>query len=298
MAPIPFVSPQDPSPALSSPTLARLRALLPSITRTDRKVADEILADPERATSMSVTELAAAAGTSESSVIRCCQRLGFTGFQDLKLRIARESYPGVRLVHQDISQDDPPADVLAKVVAANARVIHDVVNTVNPEAFEAVVTKVAGSRQILFIGAGQSSAPAIDAAYRFRIIGMRTDAPADFFTQHFAASLLGKDDLCLAISHTGATRETLACIQAARSSGAYTAAVTSFSRSPIVNAAHAALVAGGHSPIAGETGDAVVSRLAHLSVLDAVFISVVLRRMQPTLASLDRLNEITAEHQL
>jgi DNA-binding MurR/RpiR family transcriptional regulator len=247
---------------------------------------------------MSVTEVSQRAGTSESTVIRCCQQLGFSGFQDLKLRLARESYPGVRLVHQDITDDDPPLEVLTKIVAANVKVVQDCLSTIDGAAFDAVVARIAEGGRLLVLGSGQSSAPALDAAYRFRMIGLQSDAPTDYFTRHLAARLLTQADTCIAISHTGATRETLAVMETARASGAVTVAVTSFARSPLAAIVDHALVAGGRSPVAGETGDAVVSRLAHLTVLDAIFVSVVLRRMGPSLEALDRLNEVTAEHQL
>ena len=83
-------------------------------------------------------------------------------------------------------------------------------------------------------------------------------------------------DACLAISHTGQTRETLATVTAARAAGATTVAVTSFSRSPLTKIVDAALVAGSR-----ETAfriEAMSSRLAHAAVLDALRVSLALAR--------------------
>jgi hypothetical protein len=43
---------------------------------------------------------------SNRAVVRCCQHLGFKGFQDLKIALARDSLPSVRRIQADISDAD------------------------------------------------------------------------------------------------------------------------------------------------------------------------------------------------
>ena len=69
--------------------LSELNAALPDLNKSETKVADAILEDPEAATRSSIAVLAAAANVSEPSVNRFCKRFGATGFPDFKLRLAR-----------------------------------------------------------------------------------------------------------------------------------------------------------------------------------------------------------------
>ena len=82
--------------------LARIRSVYASLAPAERKVADVILEQYQKAIYMSVTQLAEACGVGESTVIRFCQNAGFRGYQELKLVLARD------LVD--------PADVSPKVI--------------------------------------------------------------------------------------------------------------------------------------------------------------------------------------
>jgi len=75
--------------------LTRLNAALPELSKSEIKVANAILTDPEAATRSSIAVLAAAAGVSEPSVNRFCKRFGASGFPDFKLQLARSLVSGV-----------------------------------------------------------------------------------------------------------------------------------------------------------------------------------------------------------
>ena len=65
--------------------LARVRAMAPSLPPSDRRAAEVIAEWGDDMLARSITEVAQAANVAESTVIRACKRLGFTGFQGLKL---------------------------------------------------------------------------------------------------------------------------------------------------------------------------------------------------------------------
>jgi RpiR family carbohydrate utilization transcriptional regulator len=147
---------------------------------------------------------------------------------------------------------------------------------------------------VLFVGVGTSAPLAQDAAYRLLTLGIRAQAPPDVHVQHVAARLLGPGDACFAVSHTGQTRETIAAMRAAREAGATTIAVTSFSHSPLTEIAEIVLVAGSR-----ETAfriEAMASRIAHITVLDAIFVSLALADRRRATAALDVTASVLSEH--
>ena len=68
--------------------LSLLERQLPSLNKSESKVAQAILQNPENATRSSIASLATLAGVSEPSVNRFCKKFGASGFPDFKLRLA------------------------------------------------------------------------------------------------------------------------------------------------------------------------------------------------------------------
>lgn len=67
----------------------QVRASLSNLSKSERAVAETILADPEHSVHLSIARLAVAAGVSEPTVNRFCRSLGCRGFPDFKLRLAQ-----------------------------------------------------------------------------------------------------------------------------------------------------------------------------------------------------------------
>lgn len=275
------------------PVLAHLRAMLPSLQPSDARVARAILEDPEAAMYRSVSEVAQIADTSTATVVRCAQKLGFRGFHDLKLALAQErgAFGAARTSTPNAGHE---ASVLAQVAATGGQTVRDAAAMVDPEAFEAAVDALHAAGRLLFIGVGTSAPLAQDAGYRFRCIGLGAEAPADVHVQHVAASLLGPTDVCFAISHTGATRETLQAVESARAAGATTIALASFLRSPLTEVAGIVLTAGTRE--VSFRLEAMASRLAHMAVIDSLLVAVADRDPERSQRALDLYAEVLSEH--
>jgi DNA-binding MurR/RpiR family transcriptional regulator len=161
--------------------------------------------------------------------------------------------------------------VLERVTAAGAQSVKDAAALVDGAAFDEAVALLDGARRVLWVGVGTSAPLAQDAAYRFRA-GIESEAPADVHVQHVAARLLRSEDVCVAVSHTGSTRETLAAVEAAGEAGARTVAITSFLHSPLTELADVVLTAGSRD--VSFRLEAMASRLAHMAVIDALLVAV------------------------
>jgi DNA-binding MurR/RpiR family transcriptional regulator len=272
----------------------RIRAAMPALTAAKARVARAVLAEPERVLRMSVSDLASEAQTSVATVVRSCQDLDFTGFQDLKIALARESVPDEQQLVEDVRPDDSPAQVLTKVTHSIADAVNALASNVDTRVLDTVANALINARQMLFVAVGTSAPLAADAAYRLTTTGLHATTHSDVHLQHVTARLLSPGDVCVAISHTGSTHETLAATRAAAAAGATTVAVTSFTRSPLTEIVDHSLIAG-----SAETSyrvEAMTSRLAHLAVLDALFVLVALRRPEQSRAALATTGDVLSEH--
>ncbi|WP_462203054.1 MurR/RpiR family transcriptional regulator [Frankia sp. CcWB3] len=288
----------EPAQPLPEPggTIAHLRACLPTLTPSGRKIGQLILSDPREIVHLTVTDLADRTSTSVATVVRFCQDLGLKGFADLKIRLAGEAIPPERGLHEDVTHADSPATILEKILRSTEAALSETTRTVDRTAFARAVDALHRADRVLLIGAGTSAPLAQDAAYRFRTLGLLVEAPADAHVQHVAARLLPPASACLAISHTGQTRETLAGAAAARAAGATTIALTSFFRSPLTRLADVALVAG-----SSETNyrvEAMSSRIIHTTVLDALFVAVHLAQPDRAQKAQELTAEVLTEHRI
>src|SRR3954471_13375645 len=104
--------------------LVRIRALLPEFTGALQRVAEQVLADPARASRATIVELAERSGTSPATVTRFCRALGFDGYADLRLGIAAETgaarCAGWAVgIGRESQPNDPLERVLGQIMAAD-----------------------------------------------------------------------------------------------------------------------------------------------------------------------------------
>src|SRR5580704_7509448 len=99
--------------------LPRLRHLGPRLPPTAARIAKVIAERPEEVIRMSITELAEHANASEGSIVGLCRRFGVSGFQDLKIVLARGLVDPVKTIQEDLHEDDDAATVADCVFAAH-----------------------------------------------------------------------------------------------------------------------------------------------------------------------------------
>jgi len=249
-------------------TLIRLRGLYPSLKNALRKVADVILRQPERTIYSSVNEVAAMAAVSEATVMRFCRILGFKGFQDFKIALAREMViPSPGLQEEADAQDD--AALVRQVFQTSSAALHDTLEIVNIGAMTEAARLLLQARQVMVIGVGGSGPAVAYAGNRLLLLGLKAYTCTDFYLMLMAVSLLSREDVVLAISNQGTTREILQTAGIAQEKGARVMCITNNSLSPLARASNPALVTASWEMTLPE--EAAASLLCQISILDALF---------------------------
>lgn len=234
----------------------------------ERKIADFILENPEKIVDMTIAQFAANAGVAESSIVRFCQMLDLKGFTQLKINLARNITPEANLIYGDIRNTDSVEEVIQKVFASSIRVLENTSRFLNTADFKKAIEWLKNAKKIEFYGVYTSSVIARDAYNRLHRIGYPAYAATDPYEAKISASLLGKTDVAVGISHTGRTKDTIEILELARDSGASTIAITSSPKSPITEIADISLVICSEEQQIFQ--EAVTSRIAHIALLDAI----------------------------
>ena len=237
-------------------------------------MATVVLADARRASDLTITALAQAADTSETTVLRFCKRLGLKGYPQLRLALAAESAlpREQRMTGSDISATDTIDDIIAKVAAVDSSAVEETAQQLNRDALLAAVSAVSAASRVDIYGSGASAIVGTDLQQKLHRIGVVSFAWSDPHIALTSATLLANKDVAIGISHSGATSETIESLAAARSCGATTVAITNFPLSPLATAADIVL-----TTAARETSlrsGATASRIAALTVVDCLYIAV------------------------
>lgn len=235
----------------------RIRAGMPMLHPSEQRVAEVIAGRPEWTIEASAQEVADAAGTSRATVVRTAQRLGFTGYPQLRVLLARDvgaMSPAAAGRDDDggtgsqrgtagpVGGDDAAGLVREYVAQVRTTVEHLV--AMLPEAdLVRSVDLLDASRSVLVVGTGLSEPIALEAAMRLNATGILADAPLDRILRGTRARALTDADVCLAISGSGSTRDTLQPARAAARAGANVIALTAITPSPLGDLATVALVA-------------------------------------------------------
>jgi DNA-binding MurR/RpiR family transcriptional regulator len=260
--------------------LKRINATLESMAPADRQIGRFIVENPDQMLRLSSAELAEVAGRSQSSVVKFSQKLGFTGYQELKLAVseakAHEWRAPEGMVHGSIERGDAHLVVLQKLVASKIASIEQTISVNTQQEIDKVLSLIDQADRIHLAGVGASSLVARDFSYKLMKLGRNVMHDSDSHVQMASASTLGPRDVLIAFSHSGASIETLRIAELARRRGAPIVVVASFNGNPLSRVADVLLYT-----VADEErvrSSSITARDAQLTLTDLLFILLVQRQ--------------------
>ena len=202
---------------------------LATFTKSYRRLAEIILANPGAIIETSVKDFAHRADVSEPTVIRFCRHLGCDGYKQLKIRLTEHlAIEQVFAQHDrqlpEIAAPHGPFSAMYKTfVAAMQDMLTPAVATATDEAAKAILNC---NRLIIYGLGGSSAALASEAQNRFFRLNVNAVAYSDSYMQRMSAAILSKDDVVLALSATGRVNSVIESVETARFYGAKTIAIT------------------------------------------------------------------------
>jgi len=272
----------------SNNLLARISTALPDLNKSEVKVANAILEDPEAATRSSIAVLASAAGVSEPSVNRFCKRFGASGFPDFKLQLARSLVSGVRYISRAVELDDGIDTYPRKLFDNTISALVLARDALPLLAIERAVNQLSRARRIHFFGLGTSAAVAKDAEHKFFRFNVPASSHTDPLMLRMLAAGANVGDLFFCISHTGRTKDIVEAAELARKTDATVVSLTR-DGSPLAKLSHCVIAL----DIQENTDEylPMTSRIVQLAILDVLATGVTLQRGEGFLPQLARIKE-------
>ena len=254
--------------------LAKIKSARDGLRKSEQKVADVVLADPDGSVQSSIQSIATKASVSEPTVIRFCRALDCVGFQQFKLRLAQDLASRGTFFYRDVTADDNSKELAGKLIDGAVASMVQMRNQLNYGALEDAIDLYGRCDRIEFYGSGGSAIVAEDAQLKFFRLGKPAIAYADPHIQHASAALLDEKSLIVAISHSGRSKDILNTVKIARQSRAKVISVTA-TKSPLAEISDVNL-----SVDVVEDSDIfspVKSRLAQMILLDILSVGIAVR---------------------
>jgi RpiR family carbohydrate utilization transcriptional regulator len=273
---------------LNKDCLVKIKNHYSSFRAAERKVADFILESPVNVVNMSVIEMSNNIGVSEATIVKFSQKIGFKGFQQLKIALAIGINEVEQSVYGDIEATDNLLTIKEKIFKNNQEALKDTNTLLDIEVLEKATSVIEKAERLYFFGIGASNLVALDAQQKFLRIGLNALAFTDSHFQVSNSALIRQNDVVVGISHSGRTNEVIACLHLAKSNGATCIAITNDPGSPLARIADINL----HTVTKERKFrlGAISSIVAQLTIIDAIFIPISLRRADLAMNCLKKTN--------
>lgn len=207
------------------------------LTAGEKRLARVILDDAEFALNASIVELADRAAVSPPTVTRFCRRLGFQGYPDFKLQLARSAYVGLRYLRPDAAETATPASVADDIVGKAQNALFQLRQALDLAAVEEAAGMLRRAGMIYAFGAGGNSAMiAHELANRLFRLGCRVSATSDHGMALMLSAAAARDDVVFGSSFSGRNAELVRCFRVLAERGVPTIALAQ-SGSPVAEAA-------------------------------------------------------------
>ena len=186
------------------------------------------------------------------------------------------------------------ASVAQKVFATNMQALHDTQRVLDMEALERVVTAILSARRVDIYATGGAGIAARELHFKCMQLGINANAFLDSQMQVMSAAALTGEDVGIGISHSGMQRHVAEALTLAGSGGATTVALTSFSATPVAEAADIVL----HTASLGAdvTYDSPSVRNAQLVVVDVLYEALLMQGQELTREKMARVARAISDH--
>lgn len=231
----------------------------PSLSKGERKVADYVIATKENIVYQTLSEISKNVKVGEATIVRFCHKIGFDGFYDFKLAVAKEKPQSLKQETKHFV--DYIDDNLKNAITSTRQIL-------NIDDIKKGIDLISSHNKVFIYGIGSSGNAALDMQSRLVRYGKTAMAVTDSHFQMMISSVLTQEDLIIAFSLSGYTQDLVDSIKLAVNNMAKIIVVTNHALSPLAELADVVILsAGKESPMDGGSLSGRVSQLYIVDVL-------------------------------
>ncbi len=251
---------------------AKIEALLPGLSKGQKRIADAILKSYDRAAYMTAAKLGEMVGVSESTVVRFAIELGYSGYPEMQKAVQElvraKLTPNQRIEVTNLRFGE--GDLLDNILYADMNKIKYTLENIDREAFCSAVDDLLSAKNIYIVGVRSSASLASFFHFNLSLIFDNVKFVQPTSSSEVFEQLLnvGKGDVVVAISFPRYSTKIVNAVRYANSCGASVIAFTDSALSPIAAEATHLLTA------QSDMASFVDSLVAPLSIINALLVAI------------------------
>ena len=271
--------------------LSTIHKKMGSFSKGQKRIAQYILDDYDKAAFQTASVLGKTVQVSESTVVRFASLLGYDGYPEMQRALQEmvlnrlTSVQRIEVSAERIAQEE---DILSAVLHGDAERIRTTVEDIDREAFNGAVEALLGARRIYILGVRSSAALATFLSYYFNFIfdDVRLVSCASDSQMFEQLVRISPQDALVGISFPRYSTAAIRAMEFSHNAGAHTIALTDCPGSPVAKFAEYLLCA------KIDMVSLADSMVAPMSVINALIVSVASKRRKETAQIFDRLEDV------
>lgn len=267
-----------------------------AFSKGQKRIAEYILENYEKAAFMTASKLGINVDVSESTVVRFAMELGYSGYpamQKALQEMVRNKLTALQRI--EVSNDRlADQDVISVVMHADAESIRLTMDGLKTDTFEQAVDALVQARKVYIVGIRAASAISEFLGFYLNmtlenVIVIRVNSFSELFEQIFR---IGEQDVMIGISFPRYSKRTVKSMMYAKDQGATTIAITDSEASPLAGLADYTLTA------RSDMISFVDSLVAPLSLANAIIMAVGRKKGGELTGTFGKLEQIWDEYEV
>ena len=265
-------------------------------SKGQKKLADFIREDYDKAAFLTAARMGEEVGVSESTVVRFAMALGYDGYPGFQralgelVRTKLNSIQRMEVTYGRISQ----GEILASVLQSDIEKIKLTMEAIDHGSFEMAVDTILKARRIYVIGIRSCAPLASFLSFYLNLIGpnvtaVTTNSSSEIFEQLIR---IGEEDVIIGISFPRYSMRTLKALEFASNRKAKVITLTDSVHSPMTLYSSCNLIA------RSDMASIVDSLVAPLSVVNALVVALCMKKQKEVISTLETLEQIWDEYQV
>ena len=276
--------------------LLHIKQKFDAFTKSEQKIAQYILDNPEAVVNSTIMELAELSHCSEATIVRFCRSMGYSGFLKFKISYAQNVVDPYKHLNPTFEKDDSTDKIIEKVFYNVKLALDQTKAILDNDTFQKAVAVIHDCKRLEIFGSGGSGIVAKDLQHKLLKIGIKCNTYEDIDLQLMSASLLGKGDVAMGISHSGTNSGTIGCLKLAREAGATTIVLVSQGKSPILK--YGDIVLRNATMETVFKSESVSGRIAQLVILDALVAALAYKEYDASYCAIQKTRDATSNRKI
>lgn len=244
---------------MNNEIIIKIKSLFPDLTKSEKKVALFVNEHMNQILYLSISDLANQCDVGETTILRFCKRLGFSGYYEFKqqaiLQIQKSESNEKLMSHSTLKSIDT--------------MMKETVQLLDDKKLEIAAKMIINSQTIYLFGSGFSGLTASAAQVRLTSLGYKAVVAKDKYLKILCANTMNENDLAIGFSISGENHSTIESMKLVKGNKAKIISLTNHEESSLAKLSDLILLTSGKEM--GREGSTLVTEMSQFIVLEMLF---------------------------